>query len=130
MGLFAARGGTVDTTPPPTEPAASAPASAPVAGESKNPTALFDTTGVQTMTHFEALEALFPGDFDRNDPDQFFVADAVKVYQAFTSTKPESICQMMVNGDGRSVLCEVPTLRNGRKFRTSRFITNDPTGVA
>ena len=91
--------------------------------------ALFDTSGTQTMIAVEALEAIFPGDFDQNDPDVFFVADMVKTYQQYTSTRPDGICQMMVNGDGRSVLCDVPTVRSLRKFRTSRFVTNDPSGV-
>jgi|SRR5215471_18611630 len=89
----------------------------------------------QTMIHFEVLEAVFPNDgstpeyFDRNDPDTFYVAEVLKIYQNYSSTKPEGVVQSMLNGNGRSVLSDIPVVRGGLKYRTSRFISDDPVAV-
>ena len=45
------------------------------------------------------------------------------------STKAEGQVQTRLNGNNRSMLVDIPTTRNGQKFRPARFITEVPPGV-
>ena len=89
--------------------------------------ALSDGDGTFTVLPFEMLPRLFGIDPAAEDPA--VVDELTGFYQGYISTKAEGQVQARLNGNNRSMLVDIPTTRDGQKFRSARFITEDPPGV-
>ena len=86
-----------------------------------------DRDGTYTAIVSEMLPKVFNITVaDEDLTDIFALGD---IYSTYTSTKADGRVQSAINGDGRSFLADIPTTRNGQKFGTSRYITNDPVAV-
>jgi hypothetical protein len=57
------------------------------------------------------------------------IEDLTKLYQDYSSTKADGRIQAALNGDGKTMLVDCPTVRNGQKYRSARFKTPDRLGV-
>jgi len=89
--------------------------------------AFSDSDGSFTALPYEMLPRLYGVDLAAEDP--MVLAELVDIYSDYVSTKADGQVQSALNGDNRSMLVDAPTVRNGQKFRSARFVTDDPLGV-